>query len=146
MWIFHAKQWVIISLWLTCPALTQRIFSGLRSLWAMPFWCRKLIALATSRITRLASCSVRWPRRSIVSSRVPANTVKIGDYYELKYAIPIKFLAVASTKARKHIGFHMLLETSWRNNMHRTQKQIINNIFKTTQKTTPTGRDDLLRK
>jgi hypothetical protein len=38
---------------------------------SIPFLCRWLSAIAISRITRLASCSVRCPRFSIVSNRLP---------------------------------------------------------------------------
>ena len=57
----------------SCPALVHSTFSGFRSRCAMPFSCRKCSALAMSRTTRLASCSVSVWRRSMFASSVPPS-------------------------------------------------------------------------
>ena len=79
---------------------------------ASPFWCRKCRAVAISRITKLASCSVRWRRRSIVSNNVPpsifSNTTK-NLSSSSKYSISCRMFSWPRQWWKISISFSTLL-------------------------------------
>ena len=77
-----------------------------------PFWCRNCRAVAMSRMTKLASCSVRCRRLSIVSNSVPpsifSNTTK-NLSSSSKYSISCRMFSCPRQWWKISISFSTLL-------------------------------------